>query len=516
DRDKPWVLVAGLALGFGLALYVAWAGVEQAVGNWSKEEYSYGYFVPVLVAFFVWQKKNDLAKVHLQMSWSGVLLTVVGLLIVAFGELGTLYVMVQYGFVVTLHGIALALLGWQGYRLVAPPLALLFFAVPLPNFLYNNLSASLQLVSSKIGVWVVRSFGISVFLEGNVIQLATMKLQVAEACSGLRYLFPLMAVGFIVAYMYRAPMWKRAVLFLSTIPITVLMNSIRIGLIGVSVEYWGSEMAEGFLHDFEGWVVFMASLGVLMAEMLVLNHVGRRRQRFQDGFYLELPGPSETAWTYDSRATAPSFIALFAVLLAGTMAMQILPQRDEVVPPREAFAAFPMEIADWRGKGGMLESIYVDALKFDDYLLADYVHQGSPSINLYIAYYGSQRKGASVHSPKSCLPGGGWEMSSFGQYVVDGAKVNGQPLRVNRSIIRKGDDGQLVYYWFQQRGRVMTNEYIVKLNLFRDAVVRNRTDGALVRLVMPLSATMDIGDADRELSTFARALAPLLASYIPN
>ncbi|MCB1724525.1 MAG: VPLPA-CTERM-specific exosortase XrtD [Gammaproteobacteria bacterium] len=509
-------LIIGLLLSTALALLVGWSGVVHAVENWSREEYSYGYFVPLLVAFFIWQKKNDLVEVPLQASWSGVVLAAIGLLVIAFGELGTLYVMVEYGFVVTLHGIALALLGWKGYRLVAPPLALLFFVVPLPNFFYNNLSAYLQLVSSQIGVWVVRAFGISVFLEGNVIQLATMKLQVAEACSGLRYLFPLMAVGFIVAYMYRAPLWKRALLFLSTIPITVLMNSMRIGLIGVSVEYWGSEMAEGFLHDFEGWVVFMASLGVLMMEMWLLNHIGRTRQRFRDVFYLELPGPSDTAWTYGSRATAPPFIALVGVLVAGTVAMQVLPHREEVVPSRESFAGFPMAIADWEGRGGMLESIYIDALKFDDYLLADYFHAGAPPINLYIAYYGSQRKGASVHSPKSCLPGGGWEMSSFGQYVVDGVTVNGQPLKVNRSIIQKGENRQLVYYWFQQRGRVMTNEYIVKLNLFRDAIVRNRTDGALVRLVLPMPQTLDVADADRELSTFARVLAPLLTSYIPN
>ena len=145
------------------------------------------------------------------------------------------------------------------------PLLFLLFMIPLPNFLYNNLSAQLQLLSSELGVAVIRLFDIGVYLEGNVIDLGTYKLQVVEACSGLRYLFPLTSLAFLMAYLFKAAAWKRIVIFLSSIPITLLINSFRIGVIGVLVEYWGPGQAEGFLHDFEGWVVFMSSLGVLLS-----------------------------------------------------------------------------------------------------------------------------------------------------------------------------------------------------------------------------------------------------------
>jgi exosortase len=105
------------------------------------------------------------------------------------------------------------------------PLLLLGLMIPLPTFLYQGLSAQMQLISSQIGVAIIRLFNISVFLEGNVIDLGNYKLQVAEACNGLRYLFPLMALGFIAAYLFKGALWKRAVIFLSTIPITILMNS---------------------------------------------------------------------------------------------------------------------------------------------------------------------------------------------------------------------------------------------------------------------------------------------------
>ncbi len=173
-----------LSLAFVLALLMAWDSVRAMVANWSREEYSYGYFVPFLVIFFIWQKKNALAETPFEPSWLGLLVAFGGLFLVVFGELATLYVISQYGFLVVLHGVALAALGWRAYRIVAVPLALLFFVVPLPEFLYNNLSQSLQLISSEIGVWFVRLFGISVFLEGNVIHLAEMQLQVVEACSG--------------------------------------------------------------------------------------------------------------------------------------------------------------------------------------------------------------------------------------------------------------------------------------------------------------------------------------------
>ena len=516
DSRMMWLLGGGILLSLALAMAISWSGLEFMWKNWEREEYSYGYFVPLLVAFFIWQRKNELARIELRPSWWGVALALLGLGMVVAGELGTLYVVIQYGFVVMLHGIALAFLGWRGYRLVAGPLALMFLAVPLPNFLYNNLSARLQLISSVIGVGVIRLFGISVFLDGNVIQLANMKLEVAEACSGLRYLFPLMAVSFIMAYVYRAPMWKRAVLFLSSIPITVLMNSLRIGLIGVSVEYWGPKMAEGFLHDFEGWVMFMVSLGVLLLEILLLNRIGRARPAFRDTFYIEMPPPLPKGTRFRAAPLRLPVLVLLGMMTAGAVAGVLLPERQEVIPERPSFAAFPARIGDWQGRVRSLESIIQDALKVDDYLLVDYRRPDGRLINLYVAYYDSQRKGASVHSPKSCLPGDGWQIKSFDQVGVDGVKIHGQPLRVNRSVIKKGDSMQLVYYWFLERGRVETSEYLAKWSIFRDALTRNRTDGALVRLVMPVPPTSDVASEESVLVEFAGMVAPQLERFIPN
>jgi len=513
DRIWPWV---PLGVAIGLLLLVYSTGLTGMVGAWGSDEYSHGYMLPVIAAFLIWQRSALLAQTPFKPSWAGLLLTAFGLFLYVAGELGTLYTVIQYGFLVALGGVLLSLMGWKAFRIILPAYLLLFFAVPLPNFLYNNLSSQLQLISSQLGVSFIRLFSIPVFLEGNVIDLGNYQLQVIEACSGLRYLFPLSALGFIAAVLFRGALWKRVVLFLSTLPITVLMNSVRIGVIGILVHYQGIGMAEGFLHDFEGWVVFMACAALLVLEMWLLARIGPDRSSFGEVFAIDGPEPVPDSAKVEHRRLTWSFYAVLPLLVAGAAASFMLPERQEMAPQRPELAIFPNDIGEWRGKRDQLEQIYIDALKFDDYLLADYRHPAGDSINLYVAYYASQRKGASVHSPKTCLPGGGWRMKDFSQHEIPGPGVGGQPLRVNRSLIQMGDERLLVYYWFQQRGRVMTNEYLVKWFLFWDALTRNRTDGALVRLTIAAPLGDDLAEKDRLLSEFANAIEPSLRRFVPE
>ena len=505
-----------LAVLAALAYLIFDQGIEQMVAGWNADEYSHGYMLPLVALFLVWQRRSALQQMPFTGSRWGVLVVGIGLFAFIAGELGTIYTVVQYAFLVTLGGMLLSFLGGRAFLVILPAYILLFFMVPLPEFLYNNLSAKLQLISSQLGVWLIRLFGISVYLEGNVIDLGTYQLQVVDACSGLRYLFPLTALGFIAAVIFKGAWWKKALLFLSTIPITIAMNSFRIGVIGVLVEYWGIEMAEGFLHDFEGWIIFMACGAILLLEMWLLSRVGPDRLPLVEAFSIEGPAPLPAGAETRYRHLPKPFIAASLLLFSGTALAMLLPNRMEMMPERQDFLFFPSELGGWTGHKARMEQKYLDALKLDDYLLVDFKNPLGDSVNLYVAYYASQRKGASVHSPKSCLPGGGWLLKEFSQRKIDGATVAGEPLRVNRSIIQMGDERQLVYYWFQQRGRVMTNEYLVKWFLFWDALTKNRTDGALVRVTTALDTGEESAAGDRRLATFVRSLSGSLESYIPD
>src|SRR5260370_15959290 len=222
--------------------------------------------MPAVAAFLIWQQKDSLEQIPFEGSWRGVGLVLLGGGLLVLGELATVYSLVQYAYLVTLYGLVLSFTGRRAFRLLGVPLLILAFMIPLPAFFLYNLSTNLQLLSSELGVWFMRLFGISVFVEGNVIDLGGYKLQVAEACDGLRYLFPLMTLGFLIAHFYKGAAWKRIVLFLSSIPVTIIMNSARIGTIGLMVEHWGIGMAEGFLHEVQGWMGVMMSAGLLLGE----------------------------------------------------------------------------------------------------------------------------------------------------------------------------------------------------------------------------------------------------------
>ena len=305
-------------------------------------------------------------------------------------------------------------------------------------------------------------------------------------------------------------------LFLSSIPITLVMNSIRVGTIGVMVEHWGISMAEGFLHEFQGWAVFMVCTVLLFGEIALLNRIGREPGSWRQLFGVEFPAPTPKGAVLRRRPVPRSFIAAAAALLAFVVVAFVLPRPAEIIPSRTSFSEFPFRLAGWEGRRSSLEGVYLDALKLDDYLLADYSDASGRTINLYMAYYDSQRKGEAVHSPRSCLPGGGWQLREFGQRTLPGVRINGRALRVNRTLIDLGDARQLVYYWFQQRGRIVTNEFAVKWYLFWDALTRHRTDGALVRIIIALPPGGNTEAADRALTQFASQIAPLLSRFIPN
>ncbi len=493
-------------------------GLNRMVDYWfTREEYSHGVLIPFITAFLIWQKKDVLERMSFDGSWAGVVVTLLGAVIISTGNISAITAIMQYGFVIALAGFALAYMGWRGFKEIWIPLLLLFFMIPFPDVIIQDISRNLQLISSSIGVWIIRLFGISVYLEGNVIDLGVYKLQVVEACSGLRYLFPLMTLGFVCAYIYKATLWKRAVVFLSTIPITIFLNSFRIGMIGVLVEYWGQSMAEGFLHDFEGWAVFMACTGILVLEMWGLAQIGGEKLPLRQVFGLEFPKPTPQGAPRRYRPLGRAYWTTAVVVAAVALSLFILPaKRDDVKISRKEFSDFPMALSDWNGKPEPMERIYLDTLKLDDYLIANYVDNRKQMVNLYFAYYGSQSKGASIHSPRTCLPGGGWEVKSLTQRVVDGVRPGSNPLQVNRAEIQLGDNKQLVYYWFQMHGRGFSNEYLLKWYVFWDAMTLNRTDAALVRIVTPLKPGESYEDADSRLISFMKPLNQHMSDYVPD
>ena len=514
---------------FAIAAVAAIAPFAHVLGDlyniWNlKPEYSHGVIIPLLSAFLIWRQREQLRSLPFTGSWTGLVLIAIGLVLRFIGAATTMHTFEHYAFLFVLYGLVFSLTGPVIFRRLWMPLIILIFAVPLPSFFNNSLSLHLQLLSSELGVWVIRAAGISVLLEGNIIDLGSYQLEVAEACSGLRYLLPLMTLSFIIAYLFRAPLWKRAVVFLSSIPITVIMNSLRIGFIGITVEHWGSGMAEGALHDFEGWLVFMLSTAAVVLTAFGLSRVGRSKVPWSQAFAGPVAPARSTAGAAEANATPNppvaqtvprAFMAAAVLVLIGAAADAATPAPTLTYPARASFADFPTVIGDWVGQRGALQGVYLDALRLDDYVLADFSQNSGAPVNFYSAYYQSQDNTRAIHSPHDCIPGGGWEIVKFEQRTLPATRTT-QAFQVNRAVVQLGTHRQIVYYWFDERGREFTSEYMARWYLFWDALTRHRTDGALVRFVQTVPPGADEAEIDAHIVKLATRIEPMLNRYVPN
>ena len=260
-------------------------------------------------------------------------------------------------------------------------------------------------------------------------------------------------------------------------------------------------------------------MALLFVEMWGLARIGASDKSRSLSSLLSLGGsgsPCPIATRSPTRARTASlgyaYVACLAVLLPTAVASAQGLGRQEITPLRQAFVDFPASINGWDGTTLVMEQAYTDILRFDDYILADYQRAPDAPVNFYVAYYGSQKKGQSAHSPRTCIPGGGWEIVSIDDLGLPGS----HPITVNRVRIQKDDQKQLVLYWFQQRGRSIANEYLVKWFLVWDLITRQRSDGALVRLTTAIGSGETESEAEGRLMAFAETIQPVLTKYVPD
>ncbi len=515
-RLFPGLLWLGLAALAACLFY--WEGMTALWAAWQTAEYSHGPLIPLISGYlFLRQMKG--VEPHIgpvNDRWPGLALLGFALLIGLAGNIAQIQKITALGLIIWCGGVILVSFGWSRGRQFWPPVLHLCFMMPLPFFLYWKTSIALQFVSSEIGVAFIRLMDIPVFLDGNIIDLGVYKLHVAEACSGLRYLFPVMSFTYIFAVLYQGSVWHKAILLLAAAPITILMNSFRIGVIGVMVENYGIEHAEGFLHLFEGWVIFIACILIMIAFARLLQWVSRDRRSFAEVLDLDTEG----LWTQFSRVRhiRPSFHLLSATAAFFIAAFLWNPFTPPVAPDikRDPFLLFPRVLGDWTVRHNQpLEENIARILAADDYLSVNIVSdQHRAPVELFIAWYRDQGK-AEIHSPEVCIPAGGWEMSEIEstELTIDLGDRN-IVFPVNQAVIQKGLARQLVYYWFDQSGRRIASDYAAKAYLLLDALNSGRTDGALIRYITPIGPDESVESAGERLTDAIRNTMPTLPQFI--
>lgn len=504
-----------------VALPIYWLGLQSLGKAWMTPEYSHGPLIP-LISLYLFLRELRHAPAHAAPApinrAPGIVVIMFALAFGIFGNMVKIPDIVTYALIIWVGGVVLTGFGWARGRHHQLPVLHLIFMLPLPQFVYWKLTIMLQLISSELGVWFIQLAGVPVFLEGNVIDLGIYKLQVAEACSGLRYLFPILSFSYLFAILYRGPFWHKAVMFLMAAPLTVFMNSFRIGVIGILVNSYGIEQAEGFLHFFEGWVIFGSCIALLFLTAVLLQRLTPSPLSLRDTIDLDFEGLGAQAARILAIRPARGIIIAALVSAVITAAFVFTPARDRVIPPRDDFVLFPNQIGDWSAYKIELEYRTAEVLAASDYINAIYTKPGQNEtyVNFFAAFYDKQTEGAGIHSPDVCLPVGGWEVFSITPTEVSFPDTVYGTFKLNRAVIEMGLSRQLVYYWFEQRGSRMTNDYLAKIGVVYDSLTKGRTDGALVRFVTPINPGETEAEAEARMQGFMAQLLPSLPRYIPE
>jgi exosortase len=253
------VILAGLALVF-------WRVFGRLVDAWINDgNYSHGFLIIPIALYFVWERRARLAAAPIRPSWFGLVLLAGGILVLLAGLWGSELFLSRVALLPVVAGILVFLYGWQHFKILFFPLAFLLLMIPIPQIIFNQIAFPLQLLASKLGEATISMVGIPVLREGNVLVLPSTSLEVAEACSGIRSLVSLITLGIAYGYFMDRRIWVRVLIVLSTIPVAIVANGARVAATGMAAEWIGPDSAQGFFHEFSGWIVFIFAFAMILA-----------------------------------------------------------------------------------------------------------------------------------------------------------------------------------------------------------------------------------------------------------
>ncbi len=527
---KPFLIAATLAFLFANVL------VKLGRDWWTDENYSHGLLVPFVIGFIVWSEADALKNAFEKPKvWFGFAVVVFALLMLLAGTLGAELFVQRVSLVVILVGIVIYFFGAKILQLLVVPFALLLFSIPIPQIIFNKIAFPLQIYASQIAVWGIRLFSIPTVRKGNVFEIlpqgasATISLEVVEACSGIRSLMTLVSLALILAYFTREKnhnannswkfcfksfdFWRTIILMLSAIPIAVLTNSFRVTMTGVATFYYGKKALTPFWHDLSGWLVYLVALILLIGVNYFLRFLTQRRKDAKTPKESEIE--FENNFTQHSAfSTRHSALVLTFILIVGGVFINWFEQRGEAEISRRPLAEFSQTLGEWKQRGDAFRfsEATESVLRTTDYTMREYTFSDGRVANLYIGYYASQRTGATYHSPQNCLPGAGWVLKE--PQIIEIKTTAGKTFSANRYRIENGVNDQIMIYWYQGRGRISASEYSDKINTVLDSTFRRRSDGAMIRILIP------VGDDEQKAVETAIDLAANaednLSEFVPD
>jgi EpsI family protein len=501
----PLLLSAGL-LGVLAVLFYAPVARTLVTEWYEHENFSYGFLIPFVFAYLVFQRWNMLQREKLAPSlWGAVFLTgsiALGLIGNALGE----PFLSRLSLVATLASLVHVIAGWRILSLLAFSVAYLLLMVPPPYVIVKEVSHYLKMFDAEVATHILQLIGVPVYRDSYFLHLPNITLEVADVCSGIASLFAMIALGTVYVYFLRARIGAKLTVLASVLVFPVIANLIRIVLVGASVYYYGPIMLKAFFHAFTGTFTFMLSL----AMFLVLGEWLRRRYPAVEQVEA---GKTERNERTEVAGKLVSLPALFAVVvLAGGLYLSHAMALPESRQLSRDLDAIPKQLGQFSVVPGTWPEPYSDPEAHQALSRLDQDLQSSP-IEAFVGYRGSQHGAERLHSPKLIFPRG-WEYAAMDNIQI--ARQGARQINAVWLLTKKAHSKRLVLFWYQLPGKTLSSDVLYRWELARSLIVYGRTDAAVVRLATELNDSENVDLGLQRLIDFSQRLFPHVQTLLPD
>lgn len=482
---------------------------------WGSDDYSHGFFVPFISLYLVWAKSDQLRQISSKPNLKiGVLLILAAGFLLNIGGAGGVAVLQELSMLVMIAGLIALFLGTTYLRKLALPIAYLLFMIKIFGEGVDWFHWPFQLVAADIGVWLLRFFGFAAYQEANYIQLPGITLEVAAACSGVRFLVSIIAIGIPLAHLTQRTWFRKIGLVLFAVLVAIIANGIRVALIGVWAYHNGDADIHGPFHVLYGVFVSWVGFVVLFVGAWFLSKGPKGDKcpvisgkslkgakidlRYQWNKWLEA--------AQSGKVRVPLFVAIVLLVVIGSYYYL---HRTVPIPLKDGFMTFPMTIGEWKGEdvNPGTQTLRLDWA--DEELMRIYRDRTGHMVKLYIGYFDDQQQGKELVMYKTS-----W-IFHRGESTVAITGVDGEKYEVNQVVLNEGNSSQAVHFWYDLNGRVVSNRYIAKLYTIWDALVYGRANGAMVAISVPLGQA-DLPDTSfDDAQRFIRDAVASIHGYLP-
>jgi exosortase D (VPLPA-CTERM-specific) len=500
ERVLPGAGVLALIAAF---LLIYGSMIPQLIQFWSRDDYSHGFLIPFISLYLVWIKRRSLRGVPaIPNILFGILTMGAAGALFLLGGIGGVVVIQTFSLIPMILGAVLLTGGMKYLKAFLLPVAYLVFMLPILDLLIERVHWPFQLFTAKLAGYGLAAIGIPVLQNSQYIQLPHITLEVADICSGIRYLVSIIALGIPLAYLTQKRNGLRIILIFGAVLIGIFSNGARVFFIGVWAHYFGGDSIHGPFHVFQGLFVSIFGFAVLLVGALLLKgiFVSEEERSSAPGF------PKERLVIAPKRARWSWALAVAILLLVGGYTFL---REAKPVSLKGVLEDFPEIIGEWkRTEAGEDKNLY-PSLEADDGLIREYRDPQGTRLTLLIAYFQVQKQGKEIVDYRS-------------RWIFDGAeerqvaKNSQEKMTIYKTVVFKNRREKYYYFWQDLNGTIAGRPYEAKWALVANGLLDNRTNGALIVVSPVADVRNNSGEAEERVFGFIRDLIPLLAKYLPE